>query len=126
MTDNKNKNKETYANLQESTQTFGGIGLLEVVHGNLVLRGRSGVRDHLYPLHQAIKRYGETIQMVLSMAKHAIRGWDTLYDVTKDMKAKILEAIRERRSLNMDIPDVALDFERINEAGGGKVDVKSK
>ena len=117
----KTEKSETYAGLHESTQTFSGIGMFEAIAGDVILRGRHGVRDHIYPLHRAIARYGETEGMIHAMAKHAIRGWDTLMDINKDFKGYILEAIKQRRSLNMPIGKEALEFERIH--GDNKITV---
>lgn len=91
--------KETYKSLAESTQTFPGIGLLEAREGDVILRGRNGLRDYLYPLEKAIRRYYETKRMVAAMAKNGIRGWDTLMDIQKEMLASILEAFDQRELL---------------------------
>lgn len=109
---------DTRVQQRSSSQTFGGIGLLEAVDGNIVLRGRHGERDHLYPLDKAIRRFHETERMISAMARTGMRGWDTLMDINKDMKGKILDAVKQRRSLNMDIPQDALDFEQICSAFG--------
>lgn len=104
---------DTRANQRPSSQAFDGIGLLEAVNGNVVLRGRHGERDHLYPLDKAIRRFNETERMIAAMARTGMRGWDTLMDINKDMRGKILDAVKQRRSLNMDIPQAALDFEQL-------------
>ena len=102
--------KETYHGLQESTQTFPAIGMFEVSGGDVILRGRNGERDHLYPLHKAYARWKDTEHAIMAMAKHAIRGWDTLMDINRDFKAKIIEAVEQRRKLNRPIPKEVLDF----------------
>lgn len=103
---------DTYAGLQDSTQTFGAIGLLEATAGDVVLRGREGERDHLYPLPRAIRRYYQTLHMINALVKHGVRGWDTLMDINNELQQKILEAIKQRRSLNRGIPAEALAFEQ--------------
>lgn len=108
--DGSGNGKESYEGLHNSTQTFGSIGLLEAVCGDVVLRGRHGERDHLYDLDKAIKRYDETSQMVAAMARHAIRGWDTLMDICKSMEAVICEAIRQRESLGRPVDERHRDF----------------
>lgn len=100
--------------IQDSTQSFDKIGLFEVKNGDVVLRGRHGERDHVYPIDKAISRYNETQKMLFAMARHAIRGWDTLGDVVKDLRGKILEAVEQRRKLNRFIPKVALEFEQLH------------
>ena len=117
-TDNEVKNKpestddKTPKRIQDSSQSFDKLGLFEVKNGDIVLRGRREERDHLYPIERAVARYYETQRMLMSMVKHGIRGWDTLSDVLKDLRMKILEACDQRRSLNRDIPKEALDFEK--------------
>lgn len=106
------KNVDLYPNFRESTQVFPGIGMFEAVAGDVVLRGRKGHRDHIYPMHRAISRYYETVEMIMSMVKHGIRGWDTLLDINKDFKGNILEAIKQRRSLNLPLDQAMLDFEQ--------------
>jgi len=107
---NGDKKKDTYHGLHESTQTFGKIGLVEAVNGNVVLRGREGERDHLYPIGKALKRYHETVKMYTSMARHGIRGWDTMVDIANELKAAICEAVGQRKSLNLDTPADVLSF----------------
>lgn len=99
----------------EHSQNFGKIGFLEAVNGELVLRGREGERDHLYPLNRAIKRYDETCKMVTAMLRAGIKGWDTLMDIAYDFEAKILEAVRQRRSLNIPTEQAVLDFVQKHE-----------
>ena len=95
-------------------QSFNKIGLFDVHNGDVVLRGRHGERDHIYPIHAAIKRYEESQQILFVQVRHGIRGWDTFADIVRDMRAKILEAIEQRRSLNLDIPPEAIKFEQLH------------
>lgn len=103
---------EKYEGFGTSTQYFRHIGFLEVLCGDLVLRGRHGERDHLYPLDKAIARYVDTMRFCMKMARSGIKGWDVLKDICDDFKAKILEAVEQRRKLNRDIPQLALLFEQ--------------
>lgn len=107
---------DRYSSLQDSTQTFGGIGLLEAVNGDIVLRGRQGQRDVIFPLGKAIEKYNDTQLTVSHYFRYGIRGWDTLADIAKDFRIRILEACEQRRKLSMPIPAVALEFEK-REAG---------
>lgn len=94
----------------EHSQNFNKIGFLEAVNGDLVLRGRDGERDHLYPLDKAIRRYDETCNMITAMLRSGLRGWDTLMDIAYDFEAKILEAVRQRRSMNIPTEQAVLEF----------------
>ena len=116
--------RETYNGILGSTQTFGGIGILEAVCGDVVLRGRNGQRDHLYPLERALSRYYETKRMVSRMARHGVRGWDTLMDIAEEMQARILEACRQRRELNREIPQAVQEFEQQCSASAGNAGPK--
>ena len=102
--------KEVYKGLTESTQTFPGIGLLEARCGDVILRGRNGIRDYLYPIDKAIRRYIETKRMVAAMARNAIRGWDTLMDIQKEMLSVIAEAYKQRLSMNIEVPKHISEF----------------
>lgn len=92
------------------SQTFGGIGLFEVVNGDIVLRGRHGHRDHLFPLHRAVEKYEWAMDMAMNMMRTGLKGWDTMIDFSKDLEAKICEAVDQRRSMNLDTCKEALDF----------------
>lgn len=93
-------------------QYFHRIGLFEAINGDIVIRGRAGERDHLCPLEKLPKMYEERHELMLAMCRAGQRGWDTVADMLDDYKAKILEAIAQRRSMNIDIPKEALDFEK--------------
>lgn len=115
----KNKPEETDTGNESqaassSAQSYSKIGWFDVKNGDVVLRGRHGERDHIYPLHAAITRYEESQQMLFAQVRNGIRGWDTFADVIKDMRAKILEAIEQRRHLNLPIPQEALKFEQLH------------
>lgn len=106
---------DKYMGFHNSTQTFSVVGRLEVVNGNVVLRGREGERDHIYPLHRAVRRYYDTVKMTNSMVKYGVRGWDTLFDIQKEFREKILEAIKQRYSMNIELePEVAEFYQRFN------------
>ena len=108
------KEVDVYDGLTNSTQTFGGIGCFDVASGDIVLRGREGERDHIIPLEKAVKKYSQLCTFVRKLCMHGVRGWDTLGDISDDLKRKLLEAIDLRRKLNMDIPQDALDFEKMH------------
>ncbi len=106
---------DAYDGLHGSTQTFGAIGLLEAVSGEIILRGRNGQRDVIFPLDKAIDKYNDTMQTVWQYARYGIKGWDTLKDIADDFKMRILEAVKQRHKLNYEISDKANDFVQKNQ-----------
>ena len=97
-----------------SSQDFSKIGLLEARCGDVILCGRNGERDHVYPIIRAIDMFNKTSKHIYALAKNGIRGWDTLLDINKELKMVILEAIRQRRTVNRECPKEALDFEQLH------------
>ena len=102
---------DKYNGLHESVQSFNGIGLLEAINGNIVLRGRNGQRDVIFPLEKAVEKYKDTMLTVNQYARYGVRGWDTLLDIANDFKVRICEAVKQRRSMNMEVPENAATFE---------------
>ena len=102
--------KEMYNSLHESTQTFSGIKCFEVINGNIVLRGRKGIRDHIIPLEKSVDKYYDTIDLVHKYALYGIRGWDTLKDLADELKYRILEAVKQRESLKLPVDEKVLKF----------------
>jgi len=117
--ENGRKPADMYPNLLDSTQTFDAVGLLEAVQGDVVLRGRHGERDHLYPLPRAIAWSRNADDIALRMCRFGIKGWDTMKDIADDLRAKVLEAIRQRRALGRPVPPAAVRYEQ----RGGKWDL---
>lgn len=109
------KKADVYEGLHNSVQSFDGIGLLEAVNGNIVLRGRNGQRDVIFPLEKAVEKYYHTVDVVHKYALYGVRGWDTLKDIADDFKAKIKEACAQRRKLQEDIPASAQLFEQTDQ-----------
>ena len=91
---------------------FPGIGLLEMRGGEIILRGRNGQRDVLFPLARAVRKYHDTLATVNAMARRAEPGWDTLMEIAQDFKARIIEAVKYRMDKNEPIPKEAAEFER--------------
>lgn len=104
------KKKDTYEGLHNSTQLFSGIGLMEALGGDIVLRGRGGERDHLIPLDKAVEKYSVTYDSMMQYARYGVRGWDTLKDIVDDLKVRIIEAHDQRKKLNRPITQDVVDF----------------
>lgn len=103
-----------------SPSSFGKIGLLEAVNGNIVLRGRHGERDHVFPLEKALQKYDETAIYAARMLKYGLPQWDEMMQINEEFKFRILEALNQRRSLNIETPKELLDklllFEQAHSA----------
>lgn len=104
------KGADMYAGLSNAIMSFDGIGLLEAISGEIILRGRNGQRDVLFPLEKAVRKYFDWMDMVHLYASRGIRGWDTMMDIAQDFKAKICEAVEQRKQMQLDIPKDALQF----------------
>ena len=113
---NKVENKtEDTVRTADVHQRFGKVGFLAAEGGVLKLYGRNGERDHLYPLDTAIRRHAWLLHVSGKMFKNGIAGWDEMTEIAEDIRAKILEAIRQRRSLNLSLTDEMLKFEQRHE-----------
>jgi|LSQX01.3.fsa_nt_gb hypothetical protein len=93
------------------TSSFGKIGALSAIDGNIVLRGRDGERDHVYSLHEAMDKYSLAAGKSRRMAMVGDIGFLTYTEIAEALKAYILEAIDQRRSYNYDISPRMLEFE---------------
>lgn len=113
--DTEKKNADTIESAQNapkpsaSSSSFGKIGLFESINGNIVLRGRHGERDHIYPLEKALQKYDETAIYAARMLKYGLPQWDEMMQINEEFKFRILEALNQRRSMNMDTPKDLLD-----------------
>ena len=96
-----------YDGLDNAHMSFTGIGCLEAVSGDVVLRGRNGQRDVLFPLERAAQRYFEWMDLVAAYARNGVAGWDEAYDIAKDFRAKICEAVAQRKKLEFPVPPAA-------------------
>lgn len=97
-----------------SSQTFDGIGLIDVnpADGNLILRGRHGMRDRAVPVERALKWYTDAGRMAEAMLRNGVRGWDVLLEVRSEIKGKLLDSIRIRRKNNIPVPAWLVELER--------------
>ena len=96
-----------YDGLAHAHMSFTGIGCLEAVGGVIILRGRNGQRDVLFTLERAAKRYFEWMDLVAAYARNGIQGWQEAYDIAKDFKAKICEAVAQCKQLETPVPPIA-------------------
>ena len=98
------KGADVYAGLTNATMTFDGIKCLEALNGNIVLRGRNGQRDVIFTLEKATAKYLAWMDMVYQYAKLGIKGWDTMMDIGTDFKARICEAVAQRKKMGLKVP----------------------
>lgn len=104
------KGADIYAGLSNAHMSFDGIGCLEACNGDVVLRGRNGQRDIIFPLNKAVQKYFDWMAMVHSYALHAVSGWDQMMDIAQDFKAKICEAVAQRKKEGLEVPPEAEKF----------------
>ena len=100
-----------YDGLADAHMSFDGIGILEAVSGDVILRGRNGQRDVLFPLERAVQRYFEWVDLTMAYCRNGIANWDTMMDIAQDFKARILEAADQRRKEGREVPADVLKME---------------
>ena len=110
------KGADVYAGLSNVHLSFDGIKHLEAISGDIILRGRGGQRDVLFPLEKAVRKYFDWMDMVHLYASRAINGWPEMMDIAQDFKARICEAVEQRKQMQMDVPKEALQFATAMEA----------
>lgn len=99
---------DVYAGLANAHMSFDGIARLQAVSGDIVMRGRNGQRDILFPLEKATAKYNDWMAMTYSYAKQGIAGWTEMMDIAKEFKARIEEAISQRKKMGRKAPADAL------------------
>ena len=104
-----------YDGLADAHMSFSGIGCLESISGDIILRGRNGQRDVLFPLERAAERYFEWMDLTAAYARNGVKGWDEMMDIAKDFKAKICEAVEQRKKLEFPIPPAAAKIAGISK-----------
>jgi len=110
------KGADVYAGLTNATMSFDGIKYLEALNGNIVLRGRNGQRDVIFTLEKATAKYLSWMDMVYQYAKLGVKGWDTMMDIGKDFKARICEAVYQRKKMGLKVP---ADAEKLAQVSQG-------
>lgn len=110
------KGADVYAGLSNVHLSFDGIAHMEAISGDIILRGRGGQRDVLFPLEKAVRKYFDWMDMVHLYASRAINGWPEMMDIAQDFKARICEAVEQRKQMQMDVPKEALQFATAMEA----------
>jgi hypothetical protein len=100
-----------YDGLADAHMSFNGIGCLESCAGDVILRGRNGQRDVLFPLEKAVQRYFEWMDLIAVYARNGINGWQEAMDIAKDFRAKILEAAQQRRNEGRPVPPDVIKLE---------------
>ena len=110
------KGADVYAGLSNVHLSFDGIAHMEAISGDIILRGRGGQRDVLFPLEKAVCKYFDWMDMVYLYASRGINGWTEMMDIAQDFKARICEAVEQRKQMQMDVPKEALQFATTMEA----------
>lgn len=110
------KGADVYAGLSNAHLSFDGIAHMEAISGDIILRGRNGQRDVLFPLEKAVRKYFDWMDMVHLYASRGIKNWTEMMDIAQDFKARICEAVEQRKQMQMDVPKEALQFATAMEA----------
>ena len=111
------KGADVYLGLDNAHMSFDGIKCLEVAGPDIVLRGRNGQRDVLFPLEKATQKYLDWMDIVYAYARNGIHGWDTMMDLANEFKARICEAVAVRKKLGMEVP---ADAQKLVDASQAK------
>lgn len=91
------KSQNMYDSFGQSRQTFPKIGMLEAINGNIVLRGRRGRRDQIYPLLLAAQRFSKWFSIWRRWQKNGFHTQNQeLKLVLIEFGAKIQQAIAQR------------------------------
>ena len=99
---------DVYEGLADAHMSFDGFKVFEANCGDIILRGRNGQRDVLFPLDRAVQKYIDWMELVYAYARGGVAGWDTMMDIAKEFKARIEEAVGQRKKLNRPVPESAL------------------
>lgn len=93
------KQAPVYENLSASKQRFDEIRRLEAINGQVVLRGKEGRRDKIFPLALAIKRFSKWYVICKSWSEKGFKDQiDELKLVLEELGSKIVEAIVQRQT----------------------------
>lgn len=99
--DDKEVKKSTglYQDFAHSKQTFPNVRFFEAINGNVVLRGKDGARDRIYPLPKACKRFWA---MMDAYSFWKLNGFTTQCEELKlvlyELGRKIQQAVAQRLS----------------------------
>ena len=93
-----------YDSLGNAKQSFNGIKFIQALNGQVVIRGRQGQRDMLYPLHRAVKMFFRMGLFYQKLKKNAPAIVYQFKAVLKDFGAKILQAVKQRAAMNQPLP----------------------
>ena len=88
-----------YDGLADAHMSFNGIAFLEAVSGDVILRGRNGQRDVLFPLERAVQRYFEWMDLTMAYARNGVKGWDEAYDIPKRFGARTAAAYGYKKGI---------------------------
>ena len=99
-----------YDDFSTSRQSFDQIRMFEAINGNIVLRGRNGRRDTIYPLQKAAKRFSRWYAIFCQWeAKGFHRQTDELQQVLEQLGHKIQQAVSQRLGGSGEPPPAFVD-----------------
>lgn len=93
-----------FSSLDKSKQTFDGIRLVEAVNGNLVLRGRNGMRDMIYPLDKAWPMFFRMCEFYKKLYTLGTNVADEMRDVLYNFGRSMQQAIDQRKKFEEKLP----------------------
>lgn len=83
----------------ESKQTFNEVGMFQAIDGFVVLRGRRGRRDQIYPPEQAFKRLTNFFKIYLDWSRNGFdKQCQQLRLVLQQFLAKFQQSMVQRMS----------------------------
>lgn len=96
--------QDMYTDPLKAHQSFHGIRYIQAIGGEVVLRGRDGQRDMIYPLHRAVKQFFHMGLFYERLRKVSPMLVSQFKDVIQDFGAKILQAVKIREATNEPLP----------------------
>ena len=100
----------TYESVGDAHFTFRKIGMFEAKGGDVILRGRHGERDHLIPLDSALSMYYSRIAYMNKVAQYNVLAGGELKDICDEFRARICEAVDQRKKENREVPQEVQRF----------------
>ena len=102
MTEQRLKEKAPcFESFGDSKQTFNQVGMFQAIDGFVILRGRRGRRDQIYPPEQAFKRLTSFFKIYLDWTKNGFSNQcQELRLVLQEFLCKFQESMAQRIATN--------------------------